>query len=40
MDLTFTAFQNFVPYYHHAKFGGNWATNKGETYNNKIPQPE
>ena len=25
------AFERFVPEYHHAKFGCNWATNKGET---------
>ena len=23
--------RDFVPEYHHAKFGGDWATNKGET---------
>ena len=23
--------RDFVPKYHHAKFGGNWTTNKGET---------
>ena len=23
--------RDFVPDYHHAKFGGNWATNKGKT---------
>ena len=27
----FMAFQNFVTAYHHAKFGCNWNTNKGET---------
>ena len=23
--------RDFVPEYHHANFGGNWTTNKGET---------
>ena len=23
--------RHFVPEYHHAKFGGNWTTNKGKT---------
>ena len=27
----FTAFRDFVPEYHHTKFGGNRTTNKGET---------
>ena len=51
MDLCLLHLRDFVPYYHHAKFGGNWTTNKGETegtqspppqayINNKIPQPE
>ena len=41
---------DFVPQYHHAKFGCNWTTNKGETegggaqcpslYGSKRPQPE
>ena len=25
------SFLDFVPEYHHAKFGCNWTTNKGET---------
>ena len=38
--------RDFVPEYHHAKFGCNWTTNKGETegppslYGSKRPQPE
>ena len=36
--------RDFVPYYYHAKFGGDWITNKGETGKN-VPslygsQPE
>ena len=27
----FMAFERFCPEYHHAKFGCNWTTNKGET---------
>ena len=43
--------RDFVPYYYHAKFGGDWTTNKRETegaqcalppslYGSKIPQPK
>ena len=41
--------RDLVPDYHHAKFGCNWTTNKGETggynvppslYGSKRPQPE
>ena len=44
--------RDFVPEQHHAKFGCNWTTNKGETeggggamcppslYGSKRPQPE
>ena len=42
--------RDFVPNYHHAKFGCNWTTNKGETegqfapppslYGSRRPQPE
>ena len=31
MDLTFSAFERFVSENCHAKFGGNWTTNQGET---------
>ena len=42
---------DFISEYHHAKFGSNWTTNKGETegeghnvppnlYGSKRPQPE
>ena len=31
MDLTFLPLRDFVPENSHAKFGGNWTTNKGET---------
>ena len=31
MDLTLTAWRDFVSENCHAKFGGNWTTNKGET---------
>ena len=34
--------RDFVPEYHHAKFGCNWTTNKGETEgggHNVPPQP-
>ena len=34
--------RDFVPEYHHAKFGCNWTTNKGETEgggHNVLPQP-
>ena len=27
----FMALGDFVPQYYHAKFGGNWTTNKGKT---------
>ena len=30
MDLTITAFERFISENCHAKFGGNWTTNKGE----------
>ena len=33
----FMAFERFFPEYHHAKFGCNWTTNKGETL--CPPQP-
>ena len=43
--------KDVMPYYYHAKFGGDLTTNKGETerggtmcppwlYGSKIPQPE
>ena len=31
MDFTITAFERFYPRNCHAKFGGNWTTNKAET---------
>ena len=29
-------FKDFVSEYHHAKFGGNWTSNKGETWGQPI----
>ena len=31
--------RDFVPEYHHAKFGCNWTTNKGETEGGTLPLP-
>ena len=35
--LNFIDFERYFPEYHHAKFGGNWTTNKGKTEGDIVP---
>ena len=36
----FDAFREFVPNYHHVKFGSDWTTDKGETWGTILTQEE
>ena len=36
----FDAFREFVPNYHHVNFGGDWTTDKGETWGTILTQEE